>query len=69
MKKKRILITGAEGFIGSCLSTSLKAEYDLFLTFYDAKPVSHNNVAYLDITKPDSVREIIRQFRPNVIRV
>ena len=65
--KRTVLITGAEGFIGSHLSTFLKEKCDLVLTFYGAKPPNHNNVAYLDITKPDPVRETIRQFSPDII--
>ena len=31
MKKKRILITGGCGYIGSCLYTVLRKKYDVFV--------------------------------------
>ena len=39
MKKKRILITGGCGYIGSCLYTVLRKKYDVFVIDKNKKKI------------------------------
>ncbi len=64
---RKILITGADGFIGSHLCSVLEKRHALTPTYLKDKPASLERSACLDVTKPDSVREIVRKVKPDII--
>jgi len=57
MGKKRVLITGAAGHIGSWLAESLKDRYDLRLHYHNAVPATPpvSDVHIADISKYDEI--------------
>jgi dTDP-4-dehydrorhamnose reductase len=70
MRKKKILVTGADSFIGNCLCNYLKGRNELQCTYLVSKPAVDIAAVYLDVTKPDSAKEIndlILKFAPNAI--
>lgn len=62
MARRKVLITGASGFIGRHLVAFLKSRYDLLL--FDKKPFGEKGI---DIISFETVREVIRQSHPEFI--
>lgn len=68
--KKKILITGAEGFIGRKLRKFLiaKKNYKVFSTYYKKKITGlGNNSIKCDVRKIDDIKKIIKKIRPHYI--
>jgi dTDP-4-dehydrorhamnose reductase len=65
MKVKRVLITGATGFIGSHLVDTLKGRYELLLIDIDAKGKSWIKV--LDAAEPKAVKNVVYEARPDAV--
>lgn len=69
MKKERILITGAKGFVGQAIIKELLAQgagpENLFIT--DLKRPNQANYSYCNLSDFDSVRLLINKIRPKKI--
>lgn len=70
---KTILITGGTGFLGRRLALALKNDYRVILTGRNnkqnllAQKFTGCEVAPLDVTNIEAVRDAIVEFRPNII--
>lgn len=68
MVKKRVIVTGAGGFIGRHLWPTLAAQHDVVPTFYpqavSGRPAGLN---YLDVTDASAVRAVVERHRPQYI--
>lgn len=71
--KKRVLITGGNGFLGRNLALRLKDTYDVWLGSrnnkqnFIAKKITGCEVIPLDITNIESVRDAVRISKPHII--
>ncbi|WP_299457615.1 UDP-N-acetylglucosamine 4,6-dehydratase [uncultured Microscilla sp.] len=71
--KKTLLITGGTGFLGKRLALALKDEYKVVLTGRNnkqnllAKKFTGCEVAPMDISSIESVRDTFREFKPHVV--
>uniref|UniRef100_A0A7V1EJ61 NAD-dependent epimerase/dehydratase family protein n=1 Tax=candidate division WOR-3 bacterium TaxID=2052148 RepID=A0A7V1EJ61_UNCW3 len=64
----RILVTGAEGFVGSHLVKVLKETLDMVVpTCYPPLKPKHGKYVELDIMNLDLVREVFKSHNPDVI--
>lgn len=61
---QRILITGASGFLGTKLFTTLSQQYNVIGTYYQQK---RPNLIRLDITNKEEVQHVIASQKPDVI--
>ncbi len=71
--RKTILITGGTGFLGKRLALALKDNYNVILTGRNnkqnmlAKKFSGCEIAPLDVTNIESVRDAFREFKPHIV--
>ncbi len=71
--KKTILITGGTGYLGRNLATMLKSKYEVILGARNNKQNLQANkqtgceTVPLDVTNIDSIRDIINEYKPNII--
>ena len=68
----RVLVTGANGLLGQAVVRRLvqSQEYDVLATARDDTPrFDHGSCGYapLDVTQPDDVAAVFRDFTPNVV--
>lgn len=65
----RIMVTGANGFVGQHLVKHLKQKHIVFATGRSPVPLSDMNVPYLcmDITDPSSIKESLKQSVPDAV--
>ncbi|MFB6229957.1 MAG: dTDP-4-dehydrorhamnose reductase [Salinibacter sp.] len=68
----RVLVTGANGLLGQAVVRRLvqSQEYDVLATARDDAPrFDHESCGYapLDVTQPDDVAAVFRDFTPNVV--
>ncbi len=63
---KRILITGAEGFVAHYLIEELKNDYNIYGTYFLEKELDIEN-EFLDITNRESVDNLIKKINPDII--
>jgi len=66
MKEKKILITGASGFIGSRLYESLKESNPFGLTRQEGL-IKEKNLVKCDLTNQIELKKIIRDINPDII--
>lgn len=63
MKKKRVLICGATGFIGRNIAESLSKRDDMevFGTYFNSKPLNHHKIKMLnaDLTNKENVNNVV----------
>lgn len=65
---KRILVTGAEGFVGSHLTKILKESLNIIIpTCFPLLKPRRGKFINLDITSIDMVREVIKAHNPDII--
>lgn len=65
---KRILVTGAEGFVGSHLTKILKESLNIIIpTCFPLLKPRRGKFINLDITSIDMVREVIKAHHPDII--
>jgi len=62
--KKRVLVTGASGFLGKNLVNKLSGEFDVFGTYYSSK---RQGLHHLDITDEKSVEDVFAEIKPDVV--
>lgn len=68
LDKKRILILGASGFIGSALYRELSPYYDTFGTYCTQSKAFGDNKRFVEYNlEEDDIYPILEQLRPNVI--
>jgi UDP-N-acetylglucosamine 4,6-dehydratase len=71
--KKNLLITGGTGFLGKRLALALKNEYNVVLTGRNnkqnmlAKKFTGCEVAPMDISNIEAVRDAFREFKPHIV--
>jgi len=63
---KRVLITGAEGFVASYLIQRLAKSYLLYGTYF-LKEIESVESLFLDITDPDRVSQMVSEIKPDII--
>jgi dTDP-4-dehydrorhamnose reductase len=67
-QRDKILIIGGSGYVGGYLSSFLNEKCHVFSTFFlHEERVSSGEAVRLDIRNPDSVAQVIRTVRPDVI--
>ena len=62
---KKILITGASGYIGSCLYFYLKKNYKVLAT--DKKKNSFFKIKLCNLLNKKSIDKILKTFKPNTV--
>lgn len=62
--KKRVLVTGASGFVGKNLVSSLSGTFEVLGTYYSHKK---QRLYYLDITDKRSVEDVFVEVKPAVV--
>lgn len=69
LKEKKVLITGATGFVGQHLLKFLEKEgFTVFGTSFPENPEPwQKNIVYLDLRQEKEVYELIRRFKPEWI--
>jgi dTDP-4-dehydrorhamnose reductase len=68
MDKKRVLITGVSGLLGSNLAFCWKEKFDI-LGIYNSHPVSMQGVQLrqMDLLEPKAVKSVMEGFDPQVV--
>lgn len=68
MKKIKLLITGASGFLGLNLCNLLRGKYEI-LAIYNKNNIKINNIKKIKINLKNKflIKKIIKSFNPNVI--
>jgi len=66
-KKKKILITGSSGFIGSCLKNFLKKKYKLYLIDKKKLKINEKNFFLLDLKNNKKVLKVMNIIKPDII--
>lgn len=68
MKKTKLLITGASGFLGLNLCNLLRGKYEI-LAIYNKNNIKINNIKKLkiDLKNKFLIKKIIKSFNPNAI--
>jgi len=66
---KKILITGASGFIGSALLSVLSEEYKVVGLYNKHKPVSDNKIIWeqIDFLCGDKAKDLINKYSPDIV--
>lgn len=67
---KKLLITGASGFIGRALAASLAADFQVLGLYHRHRPdLSVQNLTFVqgDLSRPDTMRRPVRDFKPDVV--
>jgi dTDP-4-dehydrorhamnose reductase len=64
MKKMKILVTGASGFLGTKVMNILKDSFELTGTYHNKKK---EGFVYLDLADRDSTLRVVEQTKPDVI--
>ncbi len=66
--KKRLLITGVSGLLGSNLAFCLKDQFDI-LGVYHSRPVNFKSIVSrrVDLCLPDDVSAIVGEFQPQIV--
>lgn len=66
---EKILITGAAGYIGSCLAKYLSASFKVTASYFRKSPPCIPNVEWkkLDITEDKNVGEVFKETIPDVV--
>jgi FlaA1/EpsC-like NDP-sugar epimerase len=73
MNKPKLLITGGNGFLGRHLAIKFKNKYEVYLGSrnnkqnFNAKNITGCNIIPLDISNIESVRDVIREIKPEII--
>jgi FlaA1/EpsC-like NDP-sugar epimerase len=73
MNKAKLLITGGNGFLGRHLAMKLKNKYEIYLGSrnnkqnFNAKNITGCNIIPLDVSNIESVRDVIREIKPEII--
>ena len=62
---ERILITGANGYLGARLYSDLKKNFDVIGTYYKNKLFPE--FIKLDVTKPAEVLDVVEKAKPTII--
>tara|TARA_B100000427_G_scaffold319597_1_gene318015 strand:+ start:3654 stop:4535 length:882 start_codon:yes stop_codon:yes gene_type:complete len=62
--KKKILLTGASGKLGSVLITYLKKKYSLYLIGFQKKPKNGN---IINLTNSSKVKNYLNKIKPDII--
>ncbi|MCF7861953.1 SDR family oxidoreductase [Candidatus Woesearchaeota archaeon] len=62
--KKKVLVVGGSGQLGSALVSQLDEKFDVLGTYFFNK---RSNLIKLDVTKKDKVFETIKQISPDII--
>ena len=62
--KKKVLLTGASGKLGSILRKYLSKDYNLIPIGYKKKP---KNGYKLDLTNPIKVKKFLDKINPNIV--
>ena len=71
--KKTLLITGGTGFLGRHLGKKLSNKYNVILTGRNnkqnlfAKKITNCNVAPMDISNIESIRDTFYQYKPEIV--
>ena len=64
-KNSKILITGADGYIGNCLFHFLKKKYDV--EGLDKKKLFNNKIYKCNILNTKQIDKILSNVKPNII--
>lgn len=73
MTQSKVLITGGSGFLGRHLSLKLKQDYVIYIGSRNnkqnlqAKSITGCNVLPMDVTNIESVRDVVREIKPDII--
>jgi dTDP-4-dehydrorhamnose reductase len=68
VKKRKIIITGADGFVGSNLKSYFqKYGFDVFSFIFENKISNRKNVIFCDITNKEGVLKSIKKIKPEII--
>jgi dTDP-4-dehydrorhamnose reductase len=62
--KKKVLVTGATGFVGKNLLKNLSNEFKTFGTYYSKRKEHH---IFLDITDAKSVSKVFDKIKPEIV--
>ncbi len=67
--KKKILITGASGFVGQALCERLSLDFKVTGIYHKNRPDSPGmfDVAQIDLTDSNSTEEICKNYKPDVV--
>ncbi len=68
INKKRLLITGVSGLLGSNLAFCLKDQFDI-LGLYHSRPMHLKGIlsGHVDLCVPDAIGSIVSQFKPQIV--
>lgn len=66
---KKILITGATGYLGTCLVKNLSSSFEVTATHFTRQPLSFSYTQWnqLDVTDKKSVERVFEINRPNIV--
>jgi dTDP-4-dehydrorhamnose reductase len=62
--RRKVLVTGATGFIGKNIVKNFSTEFETIGTFYSKKKKNH---IFLDITDPEGVSMVFGEVKPEVV--
>jgi len=66
---KKILVTGASGFIGSAIAENLSSKFIVKGLYYNNKPPEHDKITFqqCDLCNFESVADICDSYKPDVV--
>ena len=64
---KKVLITGATGFIGSAITCQLKKKYRVVVTTRDQVQANNKSMLYLDLSKPETITRLSEMHHFDII--
>jgi nucleoside-diphosphate-sugar epimerase len=66
---KRILVTGASGFLGEALALRLSAENEVMGLYHNNKPLDDRNIIWekTDLSSTEAIEKQIQRFSPDII--
>ena len=68
MRKKKILITGSNGFLGTAIIKSIDTKQYNIHTFSRKKNIKSNNIQHiLDLNEHKKVKNLINKIKPNYL--